>query len=61
MRKPNLWKAGAVALAIFLSGLFIRFMIWEHYLGPIAVRPQQRRSFRNSVLGNDLLPDLLPP
>jgi len=39
MRKPNLRKAGAVAAAIFLGGLVIRFMIWERYLGPIASDP----------------------
>jgi hypothetical protein len=36
MRKPNLRKAGAVAVAILFGGLVIRFMIWERYLGPIA-------------------------
>jgi peptidoglycan/LPS O-acetylase OafA/YrhL len=39
MRKPNLRKAEAVAAAIFLGGLVIRFMIWERYLGSIASDP----------------------
>jgi peptidoglycan/LPS O-acetylase OafA/YrhL len=36
MRKPSLGKAIAVAATIFIAGLIVRWMIWAHYLGPIA-------------------------
>ncbi|HXM01721.1 MAG TPA: acyltransferase [Chthoniobacterales bacterium] len=36
MRKPSLGKAIAVAATIFIAGLIVRWIIWAHYLGPIA-------------------------
>jgi peptidoglycan/LPS O-acetylase OafA/YrhL len=45
MRKPSLRKAIAVAAAIFISGLIVRWMIWAHYLGPIAGDPKNEHLF----------------
>jgi len=45
MRKPSLWKVSTVAATIFIVGLIVRFMIWQHYLGPIANDPNQENLF----------------
>ena len=46
MRKPSLGKAIAVAATIFIAGLIVRWIIWAHYLGPIANDPKNEHLFR---------------
>ena len=45
MRKPSLGKAIGVAATIFVAGLIIRWMIWAHYLAPIADDSNNERLF----------------
>jgi peptidoglycan/LPS O-acetylase OafA/YrhL len=45
MRKPSLGKAIAVAATIFVAGLIVRWLIWAHYLGPIADDSNNERLF----------------
>ncbi len=45
MRKPSLGKAIAVAATIFIAGLIVRWIIWAHYLGPIANDPKNEHLF----------------
>ena len=45
MRKPSLGKAIGVATTIFVAGLIVRWVIWAHYLGPIADDSNNERLF----------------
>jgi peptidoglycan/LPS O-acetylase OafA/YrhL len=45
MRKPSLGKATGVAATIFVAGLIVRWMIWAHYLAPIADDSNNERLF----------------
>ena len=45
MRKPSLGKATGVAATILVAGLIVRWMIWAHYLAPIADDSNNERLF----------------